>query len=53
MMVGLVDKSLFCGGTIISNYHVLTTAHCLSGKDPNSIKVLIGDYDLSTGWFRF
>jgi len=52
MMAGLVDpflKDVFCGATIISVKYVLTAAHCLTDRNTNSVGVLVGDHDLSTG----
>ena len=38
-----------CAGSLISNHHVLTTAHCISWtSSPNDINVLLQeDYDVS------
>lgn len=48
MMAGLVyqqNPTVFCGGTILSNYFVLSGAHCVVGKAATSLKVLVGDHD--------
>lgn len=51
MMAGIVDtrdRSVYCGGTIISNNHVLTSAHCLTNRVASSLSVLVGDDDYAT-----
>ena len=48
--VGLVSASGLipgCGGSLISNQHVLTVAHCTEGKSISSIRVLLGEHDIS------
>jgi len=51
MQAGLVQGTnfVFCGGTIIANYYVLSSAHCVVGKAPTSLQVLVGDYDYKSG----
>lgn len=39
----------FCGGTLISDVHVVTSAHCTDGMTPEDFVVITGNHDDSTG----
>lgn len=45
-----VTNTGFCGGTIITNFHIVTAAHCTLGfySDPSNIFVVVGAYDRRT-----
>lgn len=52
MMAGLVDINLseiYCGATIISSRYVVTAAVCVANRNINTIAVVVGEHDTSTG----
>jgi len=47
--VGLVSNqgsTPFCGGTIITPYHILTAAHCTNGQTSMTTQVIAGEHNL-------
>ena len=49
VLIGIEDFDTgnlsFCGGSLITHQHILTTAHCLFGKSIGQISVLVGHLD--------
>ena len=41
-------RQRFCGGAIITPYHILTAAHCIY-KLNQALGVVIGEHDFTTG----
>lgn len=44
-----VFNAQFCGGVLIEPHVVLTAAHCVAGRDPRSVQVLVGADRLCLG----
>lgn len=49
-LVSLTTGQVFCGSHIISDRYLLTAGHCLYGKAANTLAVLVGDHNISSGW---
>ncbi|GAB0089520.1 venom serine protease [Sergentomyia squamirostris] len=51
MVAGIVDsinKEIYCGATLISNYLALTATHCVSKKSLSTLGLVVGEHDVTT-----
>ncbi|KAK9509885.1 hypothetical protein O3M35_004778 [Rhynocoris fuscipes] len=48
-MVAIRDYSgfYFCGGSILTRWHVLTATHCLYGREDVDLYAVVGEHDIS------
>ncbi|XP_060536213.1 uncharacterized protein LOC132708107 [Cylas formicarius] len=45
-LIHVGTRRLFCGASIISDFFLLTAAHCVYGKDPSAFSVMVGEVNI-------
>lgn len=44
-LISNIQHKTFCGGSLITDRHILTAAHCVSNMKPREFRVRLGEYD--------